>query len=141
MAWRRLLLQGEAYKIMLNRSVEGSASDISFSGYYFQFGYTLVGRPRRWVSRTGAFSSPMCDRPGFRFCEGFGVLEAGARYSEADLRSGGIEGGRQRAWSGVLNWWPTDIIKIAFQYEYARLEGLSSAGHFHALLGLFQLKF
>ncbi|OUJ16527.1 porin [Acetobacter orientalis] len=140
-AWKRFLFQGEAYDIIAKRAVENDTQHLHFSGWYTQASYTLVGKPRIWKSRSGAFSSPVCDKKQDLLCHGSGVLEAAARYSEANLHSGSVDGGRQQAWSATLNWWPVDILKIALQYEYGEIQGGRKPENFHAILSMIQIKF
>lgn len=140
-AWKRFLFQGEAYEIVAKRAAENETQNLHFSGWYAQTSYTLVGKPRSWKSRTAAFSSPTCDKKQDTLCRGSGVLEAAARYSEASLNSGTVEGGRQQAWSAALNWWPVDILKIALQYEYGKIEGGKKPENFHAVFSMIQIKF
>lgn len=140
-AWKRGLLQGEAYDIVVQRAVEDEARHLHFSGWYTQASYTLVGQPRSWKSRSAAFSSPVCDKKQDALCHGSGVLEAAVRYSAANLHSGSIDGGRQQAWSATFNWWPIDILKIALQYEYGKIQGGKTPENFHAVLSMIQIKF
>ncbi|OUJ01414.1 porin [Acetobacter cibinongensis] len=140
-AWKRFLFQGEAYDIVAKRSVENDTRHLNFSGWYAQTSYTLIGKARQWKSRAAAFSSPVCDKKQDVLCRGSGVLEAAARYSEANLHSGSINGGQQKAWSATLNWWPVDILKIALQYEYGTIQGGRKPENFHAILSMIQIKF
>lgn len=140
-AWKRLLFQGEAYEIIANKAVENTTQKLHFSGWYAQASYTLVGKPRSWKSRTAAFSSPTCAKNQNYFCNGIGLIEASARYSEANLRSASVDGGQQKAWSANLNWWPMDILKIALQYEYGTIKGGRIPENFHAVLSMVQIKF
>lgn len=140
-AWKRLLFQGEAYEIVANKAVENTTQKLHFSGWYAQASYTLVGKPRSWKSRTAAFSSPTCAKNQNYMCNGTGILEASARYSEASLKSASVDGGQQKAWSANLNWWPMDILKIALQYEYGTIKGGRFPENFHAVLSMIQIKF
>lgn len=140
-SWKRLLFQGEAYDILLNSRISNSSQQLRFHGWYGQLGYTVNGRQREWKGRTAAFSSPSCDRKQSVLCNGYGVLEVAARYSQADLESGPIHGGDQQTGSLAVNWWPTGIIRTTVQYEYGQVTRTPSAEHFHAVMSMFQIKF
>ncbi|GAN99246.1 porin O/P phosphate-selective [Komagataeibacter xylinus NBRC 13693] len=140
-SWQKLLFQGEAYDIVLNSHVNSSSQQLRFHGWYGQLGYTINGKGREWKGRTAAFSSPSCDRKQSMLCNGYGVLEVAARYSQADLDAGPIHGGDQQTGSLAINWWPTGIIRTTVQYEYGQITGGDMPEHFHAVMSMFQIKF
>lgn len=140
-AWKKLLLAGEAYEIEANKRIETGVQHLHFSGWYAQASYTLLGTPRKWKSRTAAFSSPTCQKNRTFLCDGAGVVEAAARFSEADLRSGAVNGGRQQAWSAALTWWPVDILRVTLQYENGKIQEVNNTERFQAVLSMMQIKF
>ncbi|WP_248845946.1 OprO/OprP family phosphate-selective porin [Acetobacter senegalensis] len=140
-AWKRLLVQGEAYEIEANRRENIGSQHLHFSGWYAQASYTLIGKPRAWKSRTAAFSAPTCQKNQTTLCDGSGVLEAGVRFSDANLRSASVDGGHQQTWSANLNWWPTDILRVSLQYENGTIRETHSTENFQAVLSMLQIKF
>ncbi|MCE2574453.1 porin [Komagataeibacter sp. FNDCR2] len=141
-SWRKLFFQGEAYDIVVNsRTGRADNQALHFHGWYGQLGYTINGRQREWKGRTAAFSSPTCDRKETVLCNGYGVLEVAARYSQADLQSAPVQGGDQQIGALAVNWWPTAIVRMSVQYEYGQVHGGSEPEHFHGVMSLFQVKF
>ncbi|WP_408887013.1 OprO/OprP family phosphate-selective porin [Komagataeibacter melomenusus] len=140
-AWKRLLFQGEGYDIMLDTSPATGSQSLNFHGWYGMLGYTINGTPRQWKGRSAAFSSPTCARGQDVLCNGYGVLEVAARYSEVSLDSATVHGGHQQTGALALNWWPTAIIRTTVQYEYGQENAGRVPEHFHAIMSLFQIKF
>ncbi len=139
--WRRLLVQGEAYTIVVNTRSPAVVNTLHYNGWYGMAAYTLVGSPRKWKARSGAFSDPVCDRRQTVMCDGTGVLEAAARYSRTDLRAPVWSGGDQKIWTAGLNWYPFDIIRLTLQYQYGRVTGGRSPERFQSVMSMFQIKF
>ncbi|WP_395372548.1 OprO/OprP family phosphate-selective porin [Komagataeibacter diospyri] len=140
-AWKRLLFQGEGYDILLDTSSRTGGELLHFDGWYDQLGYTINGRPRQWKARSAAFSSPSCDTHQTVLCNGYGILEVAARYSQVDLQSGPVDGGNQQTGSVVVNWWPTAIVRMTLQYEYGEISGGKDPEHLQGIMSLFQVKF
>lgn len=140
-AWKKLFFQGEAYDILINSSMGSDFQKMNFHGWYGQLGYTINGSPRAWKARSAAFSSPSCNTNQTVLCNGYGVLEVAARYSEVDLQAGQVEGGNQQTGTLVMNWWPTSILRMTLQYEYGQITGGNNPERFHAIMSLFQVKF
>ena len=123
LAWRRLWLQGEYYSLIANRSDRAGGGTLHFDGWYAQAAYTVLGRPRAWNSKTGAWGAPT-PAEGFNPGAGqFGAVELGVGYSTADLRSLNVNGGVQRIVSTVANWWPVKPVRLSLLYENASIEG------------------
>lgn len=123
LAWRRLWLQGEYYSLIANRSDAAGGGTLHFDGWYAQAAYTVLGRPRAWNSKTGAWGAPT-PAEGFNPGAGqFGAMELGVGYSTADLRSRNVNGGVQRVVSTVANWWPVKPVRLSLLYENASIEG------------------
>ncbi|BAK82578.1 porin O/P phosphate-selective [Komagataeibacter medellinensis NBRC 3288] len=141
LSWRRLLVQAEGYDIMLHTRAPQYSHQPHFHGWYGMLAYTLNGRGRQWKGRSAAFSSPTCNTAQTVMCNGYGVLEVAARYSQADLQSVGIQGGNQHTAALALNWWPTAIMRVTIQYEYGQIRDGRIPEHFHGIMSLFQIKF
>ena len=122
LGWGRLWLQGEWYGIGVDRTGSG-ADDPFFSGWYAQAAYTLVGKPRKWTSKTAAWGRPSPEA-GFNPAAGsWGAVEVAARFSAADLNDAGVRGGRQRVWTAGVSWYPTDELRLMLQYQHADVTG------------------
>lgn len=139
--WKRLLLQGEAYTIVVNTRSPVTTNTLHYFGWYGTAAYTLVGHPRKWKSRSGAFSDPACDKKQTFLCNGTGVLEAAVRYSQTNLRALVYSGGNQKIWTAGLNLYPFDIIRLTLQYQQGNITGGKFPERFHSVLSMFQVKF
>jgi phosphate-selective porin OprO/OprP len=95
-----------------------------FSGWYAQATYSLTGEEHAYDPTTASFrglkpAHPL-GSPG-----GWGAWEAKARWSSVDLdynpltsaAAGGIAGGKQDVWTVGLNWYPTNGIRFALDYD------------------------
>ncbi len=123
LTWRRLWLQGEYYGLIANRADTAGGGTLRFDGWYAQAAYTVLGNPRAWDSKVGAWGAP---KPAERFNPGagqFGALELGVGYSNVDLRSLNVNGGTQRIVSTVANWWPVEPVRLSLLYENAAIKG------------------
>lgn len=121
LGWKRLWLQGEWYGATVDRSGEGG--DPFFSGWYAQAAYTLLGKPREWKPKIAAWGSP-APEGGFNPRAGeWGALEVAGRFSAVDLKSAGVQGGRQHVWTAGMNWHPWEPLKFTLQYQHATVDG------------------
>lgn len=141
LTWRRLWLQGEYYGLVANRSDRAGGGTLSFDGWYAQAAYAVLGNPRAWNSKTGAWGAPT---PAEAFNPGagqFGALELGVGYSTTDLRSRNIDGGVQRIVSAVVNWWPVKPVRLSVLYENANIESSRTLRRTNAVAARAQLAF
>ncbi|MCP1249403.1 OprO/OprP family phosphate-selective porin [Gluconobacter oxydans] len=124
--WRRLIVKGEYYHVGVQRSAPGLKS-ASFQGWYGSAAYTLLGNPRLYNIKQGAFGAP-----GVTASEEFnpalnqwGALEVVGHYSVIDLNSGlnetnaknVIRGGQQTVWTSGLNWYPNRHFRLMLDYS------------------------
>lgn len=86
-----------------------SGPDPRHEGWYVQALYPLSGPPRQRSESSATWKRPKAEGP-------LGSLELGARYSTVDLREGS-RGARQSIWTVALNWYPTDRLRLAAQYQ------------------------
>ena len=91
--------------------------DLNFGGWYIQAGYFLTGEQRNYDRRSGKYrriapKSVVGDG-------GFGAWEIAARYSEMDLTSKNIKGGKERNVTLGLNWWLNRSLMLRLNYVYA----------------------
>ena len=141
LTWRRLWLQGEYYSLVANRSDTAGGGTLRFDGWYAQAAYAVLGNPRAWNSKTGAWGAPT---PAERFdprAGQFGAVELGAGYSTTDLRSRNVDGGVQRIVSAVVNWWPVAPVRLSVLYENANIEGGRAPRRTNAVAARAQLAF
>ena len=86
-----------------------TAGDARFQGWYVQGMVPVLGEPRQRVNATGTWRRPTAkDWPG--------AVELAARYSTVDLRDAG-QGSRQSVATFGVNWYPTERLRLAAQYE------------------------
>jgi len=92
-------------------------TDLNFGGWYIQAGYFLTGEQRNYDRRSGKYRRIA---PKSVVGEGgFGAWEIAARYSEMDLTSKNIEGGKERNVTLGLNWWLNRSLMLRLNYVYA----------------------
>jgi phosphate-selective porin OprO/OprP len=95
-----------------------------FSGWYALATYSLTGESHAYDPTTASFrglkpTNPL-GTPG-----GFGAWEVKGRYSSTDLdfnplltaAAGGVAGGKQDIWTVGLNWYPTNGLRFALDYD------------------------
>ena len=137
----RLWAQAEWYSILLNRREDSGGGTLSFSGWYAQAAYTVLGTPREWKPAEGAWGAP---KPSEQFDPGagqFGSVEVGARYSTLNLNSADVRGGQERIWSAIVNWRPAEALRFGLQYEHANVDGGTAPRRFDAVAVRAQLQF
>lgn len=141
LSWRRLWLQGEYYSLVANRAGRVGGGTLRFDGWYAQAAYAVLGNPRTWDSKTGAWGAPT-PAEGFNPSTGrFGALELGVGYSTADLHSLDVQGGTQRIVSTVVNWWPVKPLRLSLLYENASIKGSRTPRYVNAVGARTQLAF
>ncbi|MBS0983021.1 OprO/OprP family phosphate-selective porin [Gluconobacter cerinus] len=125
--WKRLIVKGEYYHVGVQRSGAGLKS-AGFQGWYGSAAYTILGDPRMYNYKEGAFGAP-----GVKSSEEFnpalnqwGALEVVGHYSVIDLNSNlndpnpsnVIRGGQQTVWTGGLNWYPNRHFRFMLDYSH-----------------------
>ncbi|MCI0598189.1 MAG: OprO/OprP family phosphate-selective porin [Beijerinckiaceae bacterium] len=136
-------LQGEYMGVNYNRNASALAvaaaanglfpnalggTSLHFSGYYVYGTWYLTGE-----SRAAAYKVNDFDRPAtfgqIKILDpvskgGIGAWELAARFSELNLNSGGITGGREQNVTVGLNWYPDPGLRLMF--NYINVVGLSA---------------
>lgn len=138
-SWRNLLLQGEYYRVGVNRGM--GRPDLAFGGWYVQAAWTLLGAPRRWDEGSGVWKP---STPSDRFDPrngGWGALEVAARFSAVDLESRDVRGGRQSVWTVGVNYWPVTVIRLTAEILHADVRGGRSPRGVSAVAGRAQVQF
>ncbi len=117
--WGRFSVQGEYIYSAVNTS--DSIPSYDFSAYYGALSFFITGEHRNYLTKTGAFGRVKPKR-NYDGEGGFGALEFTARYSEIDLNSKIIEGGKLKDITLGLNWHLNPVTKLMFNYILADLE-------------------
>jgi phosphate-selective porin OprO/OprP len=114
-----LLLAGEYQAIGVDADTGGGRR---FAGWYAAASWPLLGAPRAWDARLGAWAKP--ETAGLDPAAGtWGWLELAGRFSRADLNDGPTRGGIQSIWTLGLNWYPEDRIRVTMQAESGLITG------------------
>ncbi len=138
--WKGWIWQGEYYHYEVDR--QGLRHN-SFDGEYGQIAYTLTGETHRYNPQAGSYFRIYPTHP-FSWRDGqWGAWELAARVSYIDLNSNflsgasiaaqpaAIDGGKQRAYTLGLNWYPNDLIRLELDYnhlDYAKSNGAAVTG-------------
>ena len=133
LTWNRTWLQAEGYVITIDGG-RGFGRSPTTSGGYVQASYTLFGKPREWSSNVAAWAKPTPDG-------NWGALEAGARFSYADVSGLSGQGGRQAVWPAALNWYPRTPLRFTLEYGHARVQGGAAPRSFDFVAGRAQIAF
>jgi phosphate-selective porin OprO/OprP len=122
--------QGEYFGSHYNRSASALAyaaangagvnatggTSLNFSGYYLQGMWSLTGESRAESYNIGWFDSAAFGAIHILHpvsAGGIGAWQIGARFSELNLNSGGIQGGRQEDVTVGLNWYPERGVRLS----------------------------
>jgi phosphate-selective porin OprO/OprP len=106
-----LTLQGEFIGSMVRPT---ERDNLAFFGFYGSASWYLTGESRPYNLKTGTFKRP-APRNEFHFGrDGWGALEAAARFSYCDLSDGDVRGGRLTMFTTGLNWYPHPHIRWMF---------------------------
>jgi len=109
-------LQAEYLHAFLNQEYIG---DPQFSGWYVETSYFLTGEYRPYNRRLAKFKrlKPIEDF-GWGEGSGWGAWQVAARFSQFDLNSGDVEGGRMEDFTFGVNWYLNRSIRVMFNYVY-----------------------
>jgi phosphate-selective porin OprO/OprP len=118
----RLYVQGGWFHYEIDRRT--ALTSPHFSGWYGAVAYSLTGEVHPYDPTTASFRSLRPDHP-LGTQGGWGAWEIKARYSDIDLdylpfnsaATGGVAGGKQDVWSVGLNWYPTNGVRFALDYD------------------------
>jgi phosphate-selective porin OprO/OprP len=123
---------------------KGAPQNFVFSGGYVQLSYILTGESRGYDKRIGTLSRDYFAGKGpftnawFTWDEdrhhinwGWGAWELAARYSYLNLNDGEgatrIQGGVLNGFTGGLNWYLNNALKIQFEYVYDQRSDVPTA--------------
>lgn len=124
-------LQAEYYHFGVERPNGQARRD--FDGWYLEGTVSLLGPPRRRSAERGVWTRPAVMEAFDPAAGHLGAVEAAARFSSLDLRDDGTRGGRQRIWTGALNWYPTRQLRLTVEYQNGVLDQDARPLHFQAV--------
>jgi len=97
------------------RVVSKQAGDPSFSGWYVTGAWVVTGEHRPYDRKVGYARRVLPERH-------LGAVELVARYGEADLSDGDLDGGFLEKWFAGVNWWASRRWRISLGYGRATLD-------------------
>jgi phosphate-selective porin OprO and OprP len=124
--WKSLWFDGEYQGIGVDQ-IKASPAQVTpapflnFRGYYAEAGYFLTEETRPYSSAKGAWTTVQPARPFQVAGGGWGAWEIAARYSYANLNSGGILGGKQAIAQFGINWYPVTNVRFLLDYLNAHI--------------------
>ena len=108
--WGPLMVQSEYQQAHVNRVV--GEKNLRFYGWHLQGGYMLTGEARPYDFFGGTFKRP---KPA----SSIGAWEIAARYSDINLNSQEVYGGKERNMSVGLNWYMNEHVRLSMNYVRA----------------------
>ncbi|MGZ5930901.1 MAG: OprO/OprP family phosphate-selective porin [Rhizomicrobium sp.] len=143
-----------AFKVFSSSSTSATQivrpSDNSLSAWYVQASWFLTGEQKPYNVANGAFTAPKVLKPfGFGEDSGWGAFEIAGRFSDLNLNSNVLDtsnvitawsgatnrtytyfnterGGDQRILTAELNWYPNNLVKFGFAYQYIQVSRFQS---------------
>jgi phosphate-selective porin OprO/OprP len=109
-------VQGEYAYSWLTRDGEPS---VDFNAFYVQAGWTLTGESRSYKGSDGEFKRLKPAKDFSLKNGGWGALELAARYDQADMSSGTVFGGSEKAVTIALNWYLNQNVRLMANYRRA----------------------
>ena len=88
--------------------------------------WCVTGESRVYNTVQGAFREVIPKRP--LFSGGYGAVELVARYSDIDLDSELIHGGKFKRFTPMVNWYLTDYLRLEAAYGVGRLDRFGLKG-------------
>lgn len=115
-------------------------NDPRFFGWYAEVSYFLTGEHRPYSAEKATFTR-LKPNENFGWGEGtgWGAFQVGARVSQLNLNSGGIDGGRLQDLTLGLNWYLNPVMRIMFNYVYGDRSSPSGSENVYQMR--FQLAF
>ncbi|GAB3593094.1 OprO/OprP family phosphate-selective porin [Acetobacter peroxydans] len=119
--WKRFLLKSEYYHIGVQQgaSVENPSvlRSFGFDGWYVAANYTLLGNPRIYSEKIGAFTAPGVTYDFDPAHNHWGALELSGRWSVTNLHDGDT-GNQQTVWESGVNWYPNRHFRFMLDYQH-----------------------
>jgi phosphate-selective porin OprO/OprP len=111
----------------------------SIHGGDFVATWCVTGEARAYNTVQGAFREVIPKRPVFS--GGPGAVELVARFSDIDLNSGTLKGGKFWRFTPMVNWYLTDYLRLVGTYGIGRLDRFNLKGYTHFFQTRLQLEF
>jgi phosphate-selective porin OprO and OprP len=89
--------------------------------------WLLTGETRAYNTVQGAFRDVIPKKP--LFSGGYGAVELVARFSDIDLDSGTLHGGKFWRFTPMVNWYLTDYLRLVGTYGIGRLDRFNLKGN------------
>jgi phosphate-selective porin OprO and OprP len=122
------------YHQILTQGINGQASP-NFRGWYANIAVPLVGGPRRWDGARAVWVRPRFKDLNTAEPDARGFLEFVARYSYVNLYSTPISGNSQAITSLALNYYPTQRVRVSFEYANGNIRIPGPDRAFQAMAG------
>ncbi len=125
-------LHAEYFNSMVNANTKLTYNTVSnlagtkilnpdFEGYYAEAAYFITGEHRPYDVNEGIFTRTVPFRNFNTKTGGTGAWELTARFSHANLTSGGVTGGNENDVTLGVNWYWNPNVKLALNYIFARV--------------------
>ena len=88
--------------------------------------WCITGEARAYNTVQGAFREVIPKRPVFS--GGYGAIEVVARYSDINLDSELVHGGKFKRFTPMVNWYLTDYLRLVAAYGVGRLDRFNLKG-------------
>ena len=88
--------------------------------------WCITGETRAYNTVQGAFRDVIPKRP--LFSGGYGAVELVARYSDINLDSEQVHGGKFKRFTPMVNWYLTDYLRLVATYGVGRLDRFNLKG-------------
>jgi phosphate-selective porin OprO/OprP len=125
-------LHSEMALMDVDDSIQGNQKPF---GYSVTASWILTGETREYNYRSGIFKGIQIARSVDQ--NGWGAVEAGVRFSHADLSdfrdAVGGNAGDIDIWSLGLNWWPSSYLNMNINYRYVSFDRLGMEGDSHGI--------
>ncbi|MHC5011588.1 MAG: OprO/OprP family phosphate-selective porin [Planctomycetota bacterium] len=132
-------LQGE---YVMSHVDATSVADPAFSAWYVFASWFLTGESRNFSRRHGRFAGvETCHDFLGEGCRGMGAWELVLRYSNLDLRSGGVNGGEVGDLTAGLNWYLNDNMRVMLNYIHADITDTRGVAGADGTVDIFQVRF
>jgi phosphate-selective porin OprO/OprP len=126
LSWRRgpIWLAGEYVRTDVKNA---ELLDPAFDGYHLTASWVLTGEMRPYNRKSGLFMPIPVAKSVYQ--NGKGAWEISARYSELDLDSGRVEGGKLNIISLGVNWWLSRTFLVSVNYRHIDHGQFDITGH------------
>ena len=134
--WQALHAQLEFY----GADAQGAGgAEPSFTGWYVEVGYFLVGGKRTYSTDKKGVDRPKIDQNFHAGGGGPGAWQVAFRYDTIDLTDGGIAGGVQDTITFGVNWYWNPHMRVMFNYIWADISDGGPLGE--GELNIFAMRF